>query len=94
MARHLIKSFTVSINASGDAVDVEVVTELKKSYKFNLRPDVHYPTAQDIEAKLNAALGHCVAHHQKADFSIFSERSYVSINVKDFIDTRFTGDKI
>lgn len=94
MARHSIKSFNVSINASGDAVDVEIVTELKKPYRFNLRSDVHYPTVQDIELKLNTALGHCVAHHQKADFSIFSERSYVSINVTDFIDTRFTGDAV
>ena len=48
MARHLIKSFNVSIDTSGDAVDVEIVTELNKPYKFNLRSDVHYLTAQDI----------------------------------------------
>ena len=94
MARHSVKSFNVSVNASGDAVDVDIVTELKKPYRFVLRPDVHYPTAQDIEAKLNAALSHCVTHHQKADFNIFSERSYISINVEGFIDTRFTGDSV
>lgn len=94
MARHSIKSFNVSLNASGDAVDVDIVTELRKPYKFVLRPDVHYPTAQDIEDKLNTGLSHCVAHHQKANFNIFSERSYISIKVKGFIDTRFTGDSV
>ena len=94
MARHSIKSFNVSIDTAGDAVDVEIVTELQKPYKFNLRPDAHYPTAQDIERKLNAALSHCVSHHQRADFNVFAARSYVSIKVKDFIDTRFTGDKV
>ena len=94
MARHSIKSFNVSINAAGDAVDVEIITELKKPYRFNLRPDVHYPTVQDIDGKLNAALSHCIAHYQKADFNIFPERSYVSIDVKNFINTRFTGDQV
>jgi hypothetical protein len=94
MARHSIKSFNVSTNASGDAVDVEIITELKKPYRFNLRPDVHYPTVQDIDEKLNVALSHCVAHYQKADFNILPERSYISINVKNFIDTRFTGDQV
>lgn len=94
MARHSIKSFNVSINASGDAVDVEITTEIKKVYRFNLRPDDNYPTVQDIDGKLNAALSHCVTRHQKADISIFADRSYIYINVKDFIDIRFTGDEV
>lgn len=94
MARHSIISFKVSINESGHAVDVEIVTELNNPYRFMLRPDVHYPTVQYIENKLNNALNHCVINFQKADFNIYSERSYVSINVKGFIDTRFTGDQV
>lgn len=94
MARHSIKSFNVSINASGSAVDVEIVTELQKPYRFKLYPDMNYPTVEGIEEKLNAALGHCVTTYQKAEFNIFRQRSYVSINVKDFIDTRFTGESV
>lgn len=92
MARHNVKSFKVGIDPLGRSVQVEIETELKKPYKFELTPDVHYPTVQDVEARLKTALAHCVDTYEKADISIFKERSYVSINVKDYIDTRFSGN--
>ncbi|VWC54006.1 hypothetical protein [Burkholderia lata] len=94
MARHQVKSFKVSIGRSGESVRVEIETEIKKPYKFELTPDVHYPTVQDVEGKLKAALTHCVDTYEKIDISVFKDRSYVSINVKDFIDTRFSGKAV
>lgn len=94
MARHQVKSFKVGIAPSGKSVEVEIKTELKKPYKFELTSDVHYPTLQDVEEKLKAALAHCVDTYEKVDVSIFKERSYVSINVKDFINTRFSGNAV
>lgn len=94
MARHQVKSFNVGIAPSGTSVQVEIVTELKKPYRFELMPDIHYPTVQDIETKLQAALSHCVSNYEKVDVSIFKERNYVSINVTDFINTRFTGKEV
>jgi hypothetical protein len=78
----------------GLSVQVEIETELKKPYKFELTPDDHYPTAQDVEEKLKAALTHCVDTYEKVDVSIFNERSYVSINLNDFISTRFSGNAV
>lgn len=94
MARHEVKSFNVSINPSDMWVDVEIETELKKPYKFELTPDINYPTVQDIEDKLKEALNYCVNTYEKVDVSIFEERLYVSINVKDFINTRFSGKRV
>lgn len=94
MARHQVKSFKVDIASSGKWVDVVIVTELKKPYRFELTPDEHYPTVQDIKGKLNAALAHCVNTHEKVDVSVFEERFYVSINVKDLISTRFSGKAV
>ncbi|MBH9642367.1 hypothetical protein [Burkholderia vietnamiensis] len=94
MARHKIKSFNVGITPSGDSVKVEIETELKKPYKFELTPDVNYETVQDIEEKLRAALTHCVNEYERADISVHDERFYVTINVKDFIGTRFTGKRV
>lgn len=91
MAKHQVKSFKVGIAPSGGWVDVEIETDLQKPYRFELTPDVHYPTVLDIESKLNAALSHCVSTYEKVDVSVFKERSYVSINVKGFINTRFSG---
>jgi len=91
MARHSIKSFEVSINPAKTAVYVEIETELKKPYKFNLMPDANYSSLDVIEEKLTAALQHCVDTYEKADFDIFPERNYVSIMVKDHISIRFTG---
>ncbi|WP_079436984.1 hypothetical protein [Zoogloea sp. LCSB751] len=94
MARHQVKSFKVGIAPSGNSVQVEIETELKKPYKFELTPDVNYPTVQDIEKKLKEALAYCVERYEKVDVSIFEERFYVSINVKDFINTRFSGKAV
>lgn len=92
MARHEVKSFRVEISPSGTSVQVVIETELQKPYKFELTPDVNYPTVQDIEEKLKAALNHCVETYEKVDVSVFKERFYVSINVKDLINTRFSGN--
>lgn len=94
MARHQVKSFTISISPSGKSVQVEIETELKNPYRFELTPDENYPTVQDVEEKLKAALAHCVDTYEKVDVSIFKERSYVSINVKDFTYTRFSGNSV
>lgn len=94
MARHKVNSFKVNIAPSGDTVQVEIETELKKPYKFQLTPDEYYPTVQYIEEKLKAALTHCVDTYEKVDVSIYGARSYVSINVKDFIGTRFSGTAV
>lgn len=92
MARHQVKSFRVGISPSGSSVQVVIETELQKPYKFELNPDSNYPTVQVIEKKLKEALNHCVETYEKAEISVFKERSYVSINVKNLIDTRFTGN--
>ena len=94
MARHQIKSFKVNIAPSGRSVQVEIETELKKPYRFELTPDVHYQTVQDIEQTLTSALAHCVDTYEKVDVSIFKERHYVSINVAGFINTRFSGNAV
>jgi hypothetical protein len=94
LARHSIKSFSISTSTSGSSVRVKIETDLNSPYNFELFPDENYPTVQGIEQKLHAALDHCVKHYQKADFNIFPERSYITIKVKDFIDTRFTGKKL
>lgn len=94
MARHQVKSFKVSIDRSGTVVQVEIVTELRKPYRFELTPDVHYPTVQDVESSLRAALSHCVETYEKVDVSVYKDRGYVSINVKDFISTRFSGKEV
>ena len=91
MAKHKVVSYTVAVTPPGDAVRVDIETELKKPYQFELRPDVNYPTVQDIESKLSAALAHCVSTYEKVDVSVFADRNYVTINVKDHINTRFTG---
>ncbi|KGX05539.1 hypothetical protein Y036_2897 [Burkholderia pseudomallei] len=65
MARHQVKSFKVGIDSPGKSVRVEIETELKKPYKFELTPDVNYPTVQDVEEKLRAALTHCVDTYEK-----------------------------
>jgi len=93
MARHQVKSFSVSIDPSNSFVEVEIETELKKPYKFHLIPDANYPSLQDIHDKLNDALTHCTTNYEKVDVSVFDERFYVNINVTDFINTRFTGRK-
>ena len=93
MARHQVRSFSVEIDSSNGFVNVEIVTDLKNPYKFKLRPDVHYSTLEDIKEKLDKALTHCVENFEKAEVVIFDDRSYVTINVKDFINTRFTGNK-
>jgi len=94
MASHKVKSFKVGIAPSGDSVRVEIETELNKPYKFELTSDVNYPTLQDVETKLKAALNHCLETYEKVDVSIFKDRDYVSINVKDFISTRFSGKAV
>ena len=91
MARHQVKSFSVGIDPTNKFVEVEIETELKKPYRFHLTPDVNYPTLQDIHDKLKAALTHCTTSFEKVDVSVFDERFYVTINVTDFINTRFTG---
>lgn len=91
MARRKVESFKVGISPSGESVEVEIVTDRKKPYKFTLKPDIHYPTVEDIEEKLSTALTHCVDTYEKVEVNVFKERDYVNINVKDFIDTRFTG---
>lgn len=92
MARHQVKSSDVRIDSSRTFVDVVIETELKNPYKFHLRPDVNYPTLEDIRDKLREALTHCTTTFEKVDVSVFKDRRYVSINVKGFINTRFTGD--
>lgn len=94
MARHKVISFKVNISPSGDAVHVQIVTEIKKPYKFKLTPDASYPTVQIIEEKLNSALNHCVDTYEKVDVSVDKGRPFVWINVKDFIGTRFAGREI
>lgn len=94
MAKHQVKSFSVHISSSGDFVNVNIDTELKKPYKFELTPDTLYPTVQHIEDLLNKALSHCINTHEKVDVSIFADRFYVSINVKGFINTRFSGKAV
>lgn len=94
MARHQVKSFKVGITPSGKSVEVEIETELKKPYKFELTCDVHYPTVKYIEEKLNEALVHCRDQHEKVDVSVFEARFYVTINVTGFISTRFTGKAV
>lgn len=93
MARHIVKSFTVSIDPTNTFVEVKIHTKLKKPYKFHLTPDVHYPSLQDIHDKLTNALTHCTTNYEKVDVSVFDERFYVNINVTGFIKTRFTGKK-
>ncbi|OZI46331.1 hypothetical protein CEK29_05525 [Bordetella genomosp. 5] len=94
MAKHQVKSYKVEIAPSGEWVGVVIETELQKPYRFQLTPDQLYPTVLDIEEKLNAALDHCISTHEKVDVSVFKERFYVSINVKGFIDTRFSGQAV
>jgi len=94
MAKHQVKSFEVGIAHSGKVVHVKIDTELNKPYKFELTPDVHYPTVQDIAENLNKALDHCVNTFEKVNISIYKERFYVDIEVKDFIGTRFSGKAI
>lgn len=94
MARHKVNSFKLKISSNGEFVQVEIETELKKPYKFQLTPDVNYPTVQDIQEKLKVALAHCVDTYEKVDVSIDLARSYVWINVKDCIGTRFSGTAV
>lgn len=94
MARHKVVAFAVDLIAEGNAVAVHIETELKNPYNFELRPDANYPTVQDIEEKVREALQHCIDTFEKVDVSIFAERSYVNINVKDHIITRFTGKRV
>jgi hypothetical protein len=93
MARHTVKSFTVSIDPSNTFVYVEIHTELRKPYIFHLTPDIHYPNLQFIHDKLNSALTHCTTNYEKVEVRVFDERFYVNIDVAGFIDTRFTGKK-
>lgn len=94
MAKHQVKSFNVGIASSGKSVHVEIETDLKKPYKFELTPDIHYPTVQDIEEKLTEALQHCVDTYEKVEVSYFKDRFYVTIYVTDFINTRFSGKAV
>lgn len=94
MAKHQVKDYSVEINPSGKWVDVKITTENKKPYKFALTRDNNYLTEDVVKQKLTQALDHCHKNLEKADISIFKERSYVTINVKDFIDTRFTGKSV
>lgn len=94
MSKHQVKAFKVGIAPSGESVQVEIETELEKPYRFDLWPDANYLTVQDIEERLKAALAHCVDTYKKVDISIFKERDYVTINVKDFINIRFKGKAV
>lgn len=94
MARHKVISYKVQTDPTNTYVAVEIETELQKPYKFQLMPDVNYPTVAVIEQKLKEALSHCLTEYEKVDVSVFSERNYVSINVTNFINTRFTGKAV
>lgn len=91
MAKHTVKSFTINISPPGNSVQIQIMTDRAKSYQFELTPDINYPTTNYIMEKLNTALNHCVNNYEKVDISIFKERNYITINVKDFIDIRFSG---
>ncbi|MFD4120921.1 hypothetical protein ACFWQD_06375 [Alcaligenes faecalis] len=94
MAKHTVKSFSVTINQSQGFVRVEIHTELLKPYIFHLYPDTNYPTLQDLADQVRAALQHCVNTFTKADISIFADRRYVTISVAKFLQTRMTGVRV
>ena len=93
MAKHHVKSFNVAIDSSSKFVDVEIETALQKPYKIKITPDVNHPNVEHIRDELNRALTHCVTNLEKVEVSLFPSRFYASINVKDYINTRFSTYK-
>lgn len=93
MARKSVKKF--SIDLANNTVIVEIHTENKKPYRYQIFPDDVQGDIQGIAAHLQAGLAEAQRTYQKIEVSEFFERRYVTIipPIKR-VENRYTADKL
>ncbi|MBV0934929.1 hypothetical protein [Marinobacterium weihaiense] len=93
MARKSVKQF--SVNVVNNTVVVEIHTENKKPYRYQIFPDDVHGDVQGIAAHLQAGLAEAQRTFQKIEVSEFFERRYVTIVTPiKRVENRYTADKL
>lgn len=93
MARKIVKKF--SVNIVDNTVVVEIHTENKKPYRYQIFPDIVQGDIQDIATHLQDGLAEAQCTHQKIEVSEFFERRYVTIVTPiKRVENRYTANKL
>jgi len=79
MAKRPLKSFNVKI--AGNSVEVDIVTDRQKPYRYLISPDVNHPDVGEIARHLDAGLNEALVTYSKVEIVEFPERFYVTIGL-------------
>ncbi|MGC8213075.1 hypothetical protein [Ralstonia pseudosolanacearum] len=92
MAKRPLISYSVQI--VNNQVEVEIVTDRQKPYRYLICEDVNHPDANEIARHLNAGLSEAKATFSKVEIVEFPERTYVSIGLPiEYHSNRYTAHK-
>jgi hypothetical protein len=93
MARKIVKQFSVSV--VNNTVVVEIHTENKKPYRYQILPDDVQGDVKVIADHLKAGLAEAQQTFKKIEVSEFIERRYVTIVTPiKRVENRYTANKL
>lgn len=92
MAKRPLVSYTIKV--VGTDVEVDIVTDRQKPYRYIIHEDSNHPDAQATARHLEAGLAEAKATLSKVGIAEFLERSYVTIELPIKSHTnRYTAHK-
>ncbi len=99
MAKHNVIDFSLERITDERGVQrliVEIKTEIKKKFKYELTPDMRQPTIDFMENNLRNGLAFAKENFKKIDISEYLERMYVFIDLPNVekSSSQYTARKV
>lgn len=92
MAKRPLVSYSVKV--IGTDVEVEIVTDRQKPYRYSIHQDVVHPDVHETARHLNAGLAEAKETYSKVDISEDPDRFYVFIELPiKYYSNRYSAHK-